>query len=128
MTNSTIAALEERFISPDGSSYQTIGITREELCRVIVEVRLDKRGPMEKLYAASMPFQKVWALRAKRSAQTSGNEKRRCRDLEAGFYSVMDDDGERLMLTGQDLKNLAEAVAELRAHDAAFHEAGEPTQ
>lgn len=37
MTTSTIAALEERFVSPDGSQHQTIGITREELASVIAE-------------------------------------------------------------------------------------------
>lgn len=37
MTRSIIATLEERFLSPDGSRYQTIGITSEELREVIIE-------------------------------------------------------------------------------------------
>lgn len=31
MTTDTISTLEQRFVSPDGSRYETIGITREEL-------------------------------------------------------------------------------------------------
>lgn len=103
----TLAAIELRSYSPDGSRYPSTGISPEE-----IETLKAARLALAELLQAAEPFATAWHLRAQRPAQTSGNKVRERRDLEAGFYSVMKPDGERFLLTGYDLKRLGEAFVE----------------